>query len=214
MWWLLAGCDRDPCARGVPVDSVDDAVALVAELPAPVTLACFVSALERPLGIELTSDVFSTQPAQGPRSPRILVHRDAVTLTFVPVGQGRDLLEFGERAEEGLTTKAEIAFPVVGALDPGEPYERTLAAPGAGESGCRVCHFEEREVSPGRFANTRLRPPDDFVVPVPTLEEEAVDCDAAADAYRCELLSALFDHGEVTERRSPEDVATGFGPAP
>lgn len=210
MWWTLLACaDPDPCALAAPVASVDDVVDTLAALPAPVTLACFVTALERPLGVELTSDVFSTQPAVGVRSPRILVHTDTLSLTMVPVGEASTLLELGEAHDSGFTVKAEIAFPVEGPVD---PYVRTLAAPGASESGCRVCHFDELEVAPGVFANQRLRPPDELVVPLETLLAERERCDWAEDPYRCDLYAALLDHGEVVERRSPETVATTFGP--
>jgi hypothetical protein len=210
---ILLGCAPapDPCAVGAAMDRVDEAMDTLAALPAPVTLECFLASLERPLGVVFTSDVFNTQPAQGFRSPRILIRTPSLTLTAVPVGEARRLLELGEAHPTGLTVKAELEFPVDGPVD---PYERTLAWPGAPQSGCQVCHFEEIEVEPGRFANTPLRPPDGMVVPVELLREEHARCDWGADPDRCAMFAAIFDHGEVFEDPFPAEMATQFGPQP
>lgn len=212
---LLPACHpepADPCAIGADVQSIAEAVALVDRLPAPVTLACYLTALERPLGVTLTSDVFSTQPAQGFRSPRILVRTDRLTLTAVPVGEGRRLLELGEAYGPGLTLKGELEFPIE--AGPIDPFTRTLAYPGASESGCRVCHPDEVSLGDARFASTELRAPDEMVVPVDLLRDEHDACDPAEDAERCAILSALFDHGEVYDRPFAATVATQFLPVP
>lgn len=205
--------DADPCALGAQVDSIDAVVDTLDRLPHPVSLPCFVTALARPLGVVLTSDVFSTQPAQGARSPRILIRNPTLALTVVPVGEARELLELGEaHPESGFTVKAELAFPI--GEGPVDPYVRTLAYPGASESGCHVCHFSELALGDGRFANAPLRPPDNLVVPLEVLVDENAVCDPAEDADRCEMLSALLDHGDVVERPFADTVATQFGPPP
>jgi hypothetical protein len=210
-WIWLACADADPCALDAPVSTIDDVVELLDQLPAPVTIECALTALERPLGVTFTSDVFNTQPAQGYRSPRILVRTEGLALTAVPVGEARRLLELGEAHEDGLTVKAEIEFPVDGPVD---PFTRTLAFPDAEETGCRVCHADEVALGGGRFANTELRPPDGMVVPLALVQEEHAACDPAEDADRCAMFSALFDHGEVVESRFPDSVATQFLPSP
>lgn len=213
---LIAACrpEGDPCAIEADVSSIETAIDGLASLPPPVTVPCFLTSLQRPLGLALTSDVFSTQPAAGVRSPRILVQTPSLTLTVVPVGAGKDLVELGERHTATLTRKAEFAFPVEGPLDPEEPFLRTLAAPGATETGCHVCHPTEIEVAPGKFANTELRPPDDLIVPLQILLDEHAVCDPVEDADRCAMFSALLDHGEVFEQPFGADVATQFGPQP
>ncbi|MEQ1505696.1 MAG: hypothetical protein ABMB14_25910 [Myxococcota bacterium] len=218
-----AGCGDDavpddPCAIGVPVDSVQAAVDTVEALreasPDPLTLDCFLASLARPLGLELTSDVFSTQPAEGIRSPRILIRGASLTMTVVPVGEAIRLLELGEVHPSGMTVKAELEFPIDGPIAPEDPYLRTLAAPGATETGCRVCHFDEIAVGDGRYANTPLRPPDNLVVPLEVLLHEREICDPAEDPARCSMFAAVLDHGEVYDAPSPTTVATQFGPAP
>lgn len=203
---------RDPCEAGVRPESLDEAIALVQELPSPVTVGCYLSALERPLGIEATSDVFSTQPAQGPESPRIFVRTEHLTLTLVPVGEGKDLVELGEDDPSGLTVKAELAFPITLPLDPVEPFERILASPGAEVTGCQVCHFTEQAVGDGRYASSPLRPPDGMLVPLEVLEDAHAGCDPEADPERCSFYAALFDHGEVFHQPLPAAFGTHFGP--
>ena len=65
----LVGCEAPaPCRLDARPASIDDAVATIGLLPSPVSLECFLESLERPLGLELSSDVFSAQPAQGMES--------------------------------------------------------------------------------------------------------------------------------------------------
>lgn len=217
-WWLVpvlcgVACGpTDPCEFGAHPDTLDEAIALVDALPSPVTLTCYLTALERPLGLEATSDVFSTQPAQGPESPRIFVRSEHLTMTVVPVGEGKDLLELGEDHESGMTAKAELKFPIALPLDPEEPYERILASPGAEITGCQVCHFSELTIGENRYANTPIRPPDSMLVPLEVLQAAHETCDPAADPERCAMFSALLDHGEVFHSPFPERFSTQFGP--
>jgi hypothetical protein len=201
----LVGCEEpDPCALDARPASIDEALATIGALPSPVTLTCFLVALERPLALELTSDVFSAQPAQGVESPRIFLRSGALTMSVVPVGEARTLLEFGEHHPSGLTVKAELAFPVEVPVDPAAAFDRVLAYDGAPGTGCAVCHFEELDLGGGRFASTPLRPPDGMIVPLEVLRSEHETCDPSADAERCAMFSALLDHGEVEHLAFPE----------
>ena len=216
MWWLvavLACVEPSPCGGGARPTSIDEAFDSLDALEpvAPggeLALSCFLASLERPLGLELTSDTFSAQPAQGFRSPRIFVRDPALTMSVVPVGTGRDLLEFGEAHESGLTLKAELVFPLALPVDREAAFEKTLAFPGAEATGCQVCHPEEIDLGGGRFANTPLRPPDSMIVSLESLRAEHEACDPRADAYRCEMFAALLDHGEVFQDPFPESHLT------
>jgi hypothetical protein len=77
-----------------------------------------------------------------------------------------------------------------------------------------VCHPDEIALGDGRFANAPLRPPDELVVPLEILLDEHSRCDPLDDPDRCEMFSALLDHGEVVERPFPRDVTTQFGAQP
>lgn len=203
----LAGCaEEDPCALARPVMSIDDSVALANDLPEP-TLACFVTALERPLGVELSSSPFSLQPAEGARSPRVLISSGPLVLSVVPVGEARHLLELGELLQDGRSLKAELAFPVPGALSRADAFTRTHDTGARGVTSCGVCHAGEIEHAPGEFASQPLRPAPKYVAPLELLREEHARCDHSADVERCELLEALFGHGPVEQVPLPETYA-------
>lgn len=199
---------EEPCAPTVRPDSIDEALDAIERLPSPVTLTCFLTSLERPLGLDLTSDPFSAQPALGERSPRTFVRTENLTLSVVPDGEAADLLEFAERYDDAHTVKAEIAFPVELPLDRDEPFERVLSAPGAAITRCRVCHFDEIDVGGGRFASTPLRPPLSTAVSLDALRAERDACDPDEEPSRCEMLAALLDHGEVEPAPFPDDYFT------
>ena len=211
---LLACAERAPCDLRVAPDSIDEALDVIEQLPSPVELNCFLEALERPLGIELTSDVNSAQPAEGRQSPRIFVRGENLTLSVVPVGEASRLLEFGEMTTSGLTVKAELAFPIdLSDFDRQEAFDGVLANETADFTGCGVCHVEEEAIGDGRYASTPLRPPDSLLVPLETLLPEHEDCDVADDPDRCAMFSALFDHGEVFIDPFPDSFPTLTEPA-
>ena len=208
---LVACEEADPCRLDARPASIDDALDTIGQLPSPVSLECFLVSLERPLGLELTSDIFSAQPAQGVESPRIFVRTDELTMSVVPVGEARELLEFGEYHPSGLTVKAELVFPIELPLDPAAAFDRVLAYDGSDATGCAVCHLGEIDVGGGRYASTPLRPPERMVVPLEVLRTEHETCDPAADAERCAMFSALLDHGEVITSPFPESYFTLSG---
>ena len=206
----LLGCapEPSPCRLDARPASIDEALDTIGALPSPVTLDCFLESLERPLGLELTSDIFSAQPAQGAESPRIFVRNDTLTLSVVPVGDARRLLEFGEHVEDGLTVKAELVFPIDLPLDPMAAFDQVLANDDARATGCSVCHLGEVHVGGGRYASVPLRPQDSMIVPLEVLLEEHATCDPAEDAERCSMFSALLDHGEVEHAPFPAHYLT------
>lgn len=202
----LIGCGgSDPCAMDRSVTSIDGAVELAGDLPDP-TLACFLTALARPLGVELTSNAFSLQPAIGLRTPRVLISDGGLVMSVVPEGEASPLLELGELQDDGRSLKAEIAFPLTGPLTRADAFERTLDFEGAGASSCGVCHHDEIEVAPLEFASLPLRPAPSTIVPLTLLREEHESCTIVdpADVGRCAMLAALFDHGPVEHVPLPE----------
>jgi hypothetical protein len=196
----------DPCARDARPASIDDAMDTIGSLPSPVTLDCFLVSLERPLGLAMTSNIFSAQPADGPESPRIFIRGDDLWMSVVPVGEGRRLLEFGELHPTGLTVKAELEFPIALPLDPDLPFERVRTPDGPTATGCGICHSGEIDVGGGRYASTPLRPGDNTLVPLDTLLDAHATCDSSVDADRCAMLSALLDHGDVFHDPFPDDM--------
>ena len=192
-------CKPSPGLSGSPT-SIAEAVALLDVLPAPVTVACFVESLDRPLRIIATASPLSAQPAVDVASPRILIRNGTLTMAVVPAGMGKRLLEFGEDAGEGRTIKGEVELPLERSLRASAPYDRVLATEGKGTS-CGVCHDDEAPapgLRPG-LASEILRPTPEFEVPLDDLRQAAARCSSDDDDERCALLTALFDHGPVLE---------------
>ena len=226
--WLLSlsvGCS-DPAASGAPAPqggtpvcrapagvsdsprTISETVTLINALPKPLTLPCFLESLARPLQIHATYSLFSAQPAEGLRSPRIFLFQDPTLLSIVPAGDGASLLEFGEQRAEFRSLKAEIAFPVLAPLEPSAPFDRLLFNPQI--TTCGGCHAEERPESEisgvSRFVSRALRPlPRDQVTAL-SLAHELEICDRALEPQRCAMLQALLGRGPVTDRDFPVDM--------
>lgn len=193
--------------------TVAEAVALINALPKPLSLACFLESLTRPLALQAVDSLLSAQPAQGKRSPRLFVFFEGLTLSIVPEGPGAHLLEFGELRGEAQSLKAELEFPITGPLDEAAAYERVYFDDDI--STCGFCHQgEERALdvaSPLAFVSPALAPRWDQRVPLADLVLEHASCDAEQEPERCAMLAALFGRSPVpVEHDFPEDFATFF----
>lgn len=216
-WILLIACSdgsRDAalvaerCApaagtTGSP-SSIAETVDLINGLPKPVSLVCFIEALERPLRLVATQSFFSEQPAVGRRSPRIFLFIEGIIHSVVPDGSARNLLEMGEATSPGTSIKAELEFPVTQNVTLATAFERL---PMGDLTTCGVCHNGHVPVLgiEGAFESEVLRPIDRDLVPLAEVEDEARRCDAALEPERCDMLGALFQNGEV--------IATEFSPS-
>ena len=178
-------------------------------LPKPVSLSCFLEALERPLRLVATQSFFSAQPAVGARSPRIFLFMDGIIHSIVPEGSPSNLLEMGEATSPGSSIKAELEFPITENITLATAFERL---PLDDLTTCGVCHDGHLPVLgiEGAFESEVLRPRDQELVPLADLEAEARSCDAVLEPERCAMLGALFQHGEVVGTAFPSSVNTIF----
>lgn len=195
-------CKPAPGTTGSPT-TIEEAVALANALPMPVTAACFVEALDRPLRIEATTSTNSLQKAEGKRSPRVFVwSSDALVISVVLDGPSRDLIEFGQFVTPTRTIKAELAFPLTAPTTAAAAFERVRNPEHPRITRCFVCHDrEEDEVNvPGARSSLAVRPRKATLVPIEALAGERERCDATAEPARCEWLTALFGHGPVEHK--------------
>jgi hypothetical protein len=182
--------------------TISEAIILINTLPRPTTLACFLEALDRPLTLYMTQSTSSLQPAVGgARSPRTFVLRDNFEMSIVFEGLANNTLEFGFRpVEQARSIKAEVAFPVTKDVSETSLFDRVQVT--ARTTKCGACHVgEAHEDFPGFplgvFVSDAIGPLDYEEVTLPSMMTERASCDPVAEPYRCELLAALFDHGEV-----------------
>ena len=204
----LDRCTPAPGTTGSP-SSIAETVDLVNGLPKPVSLACFLEALDRPLRLVATRSVFSAQPAAGARSPRIFLFIDGIIHSIVPEGSASNLLEMGEATSPGFSIKAELEFPITQNITLATAFERL---PLDDITTCGVCHDGRVPALgiQGAVESEVLRPADRELVPLANLEDEARSCDAALEPERCAMLGALFQHGEVIGAEFPRSVRTIF----
>lgn len=215
----LARC-RAPAGVPTRPATIAEVLSLVNALPQPLTLPCLLETLDRPLDLSASRSLFSFQPAEGARSPRIFLYTGTearpLVWTLVPEGDGGKLIEFGQFIDETRSLKGEIAFPVDRPLETGAPFTRIRDKGRDGTrmgTTCRGCHAGETnapEFHADAFVSEALRPDDRSLLPLQDLRKEHTICDEAAEPDRCAMLSALFDHGEVREKPFPAHVPTIF----
>lgn len=208
---------ESPCAQRPERPSpstVVEVVERVNELPAPVTLPCFIESLARPLELNATESLLSAQPAVGRRSPRLFIFVDPLILSISFDGIGSRLLELGElRPDSTRALKAEIEFPVIDEELPiAAPFERILFLDNL--TTCGGCHDDERPAADVTFTRAfesrALRPVPRERVSLESLAEELASCDPAREPERCALLDAVFGAGAVVDREFPETLATFY----
>jgi hypothetical protein len=206
-----AGC-RAPAGVSNSPHTIDETVTLINALPKPLSLPCFLESLARPLEIGATYGIFSAQPAQGARSPRIFIFQDPNVMSIVPEGEGASLLEFGEQRPEFRSLKAEIVFPVTAPLERSAPFDKLFTSPPLTTcGGCHPGELQESEVLGVRtFTSLALRPRLQEVVSAASIARELSICDPAKEPQRCAMLDALMGWGGVSDRAFPVGMST-FG---
>lgn len=191
--------------------SITQAMALIEVLPKPLTIPCFITALDRPMSIHATRGEISAQPAHGARSPRIFIFLEPLIMSIATEGEGSYLLEFGELDGQGNSIKGEVSFPVTGLLADSEPYAHVIFNERI--TTCGFCHANERVVFEvdGVRAHTSvaLRPVDRERVSIAELRLEHMNCDELLEPRRCEILDALF-LSDLSEGYFPKDLPTFY----
>lgn len=192
--------------------TIAEALILINALPKPLTLPCFLQSLARPLAINATNSLFSLQPAQGARSPRIFVFTRSMVMSVVPAGDGANLLEFGEARADLRSLKAELGFPVYAALPPSAPFEHLLFNEQV--TTCAVCHAGESVETTASgvrlYVSAAIRPLPADRVGAAQLAQELTACNSSPEPERCAMLDALLGWGPVSEADFDPAMPTFF----
>lgn len=206
----LRRCQPGPGASGSP-RSIAEAIVLANSLPEPATAACFLEALDRPLQIEASKSKASRQPADGARSPRLFIFSgDALVITAVVGGEGRDLIEFGETVAPGRSIKGELAFPLAATLREDAAYTQIRNPEHGNITTCLICHDSEQDEPgfPGARSSLAMRPRTKSLVPIESLNTELMTCDWAAEEKRCAMLQAVVGWGALEHREFEQGLPT------
>lgn len=192
--------------------SIAQVVDWINALPKPLSLACFLDTLARPLPVYASESLFSAQPAVGRRSPRMFLFADTLIMTITPDGEGSHLLEFGERRTTSTSLKGEIPFPVTAELEPAAPYDHLIVDDRF--TTCSGCHDNEEpdpSITVARaFISRAIRPAPAERVGLEELHGEARDCDALVEPERCAMLVAVFGQGGLVNAEFPATVPTFY----
>ncbi len=206
----LRRCKPAPGTTGSP-NSVDEAIALLNGLSFPVTAACFIEALDRPLRIEASKSRASAQPANGARSPRLFVFSgDALVITAALEGEGRDLIEFGEHVCATRSVKAELAFPLSAPVPRSAAFDRIRNEEHGNITTCFVCHDAERDEPgfPGGRSSLVMRPRTKSLIPIDALQAAYETCAWSAEPGRCAMLEAVVAWGPLEHHGFDEALPT------
>jgi hypothetical protein len=202
--------DSDVCTTPLGVSgtprNMSEALILMNSLPKPVSLACFLQALSRPLALYMTRSDRSLQPSPGARSPRTFIVFEPMVMSIVLDGPASIALELGYRTSASRSVKTEILFPLTTDVTFDNVFDEVMSGR---LTKCGACHTGETltfhpDLPVDVFESDIIAPFDIYEVDVEALRAERTSCDAAAEPERCALLAALFDHGTV--RAAPRGI--------
>ena len=198
------------CAEAAvsPIDNAAQLVERINALPHPVSAACVVASLPRPLSLVATTSAMSAQPADTAKNPRIFLIGPAMVISVVPGGAGAKVIETGEWVSGTTTIKGEVEVPVSETLAPDALYRRV--AQSNQTSMCALCHRNEapHPSIAGAYVSVAYRPNPGEELKLTDVAALHDACVATAEASeRCELLHALFDFGGVRQTAFRREVA-------
>ncbi len=199
---------------GAP-QTIEQAIDLINALPKPVTIACFVQTLQRPLRVNATSSILSAQPAMGEDNPRIfLFSGDDLIISIVPDGNGKDLMEFSQLVNgTSRSIKGEIKFPVFESIPYSAPYNRILTG---AQTVCSACHvgeaLDDTHQEENVYISAALKPKANKLVFLSDFWQEYYNCSLKIDTSdsRCMMIRAIFDYGKVEHQDFPASMPTYF----
>ncbi|BCE00151.1 hypothetical protein [Marinicellulosiphila megalodicopiae] len=210
--YVYFSSQKNPCSapEGLLLTDIESTVDWINAMPKPVTLACFLESLTRPLKINATRNGISAQPAIGARSPRIFIniYNTQLLLSAVP-DQDRDPalavedeqhpLELSLLTSDTRSIKAEILFPVTQEINYGTPYDHIRLT--SGGSACRTCHAQETSIGffddIEYFESQALKPYPEASVSLSNLKIENSTCIIEDEPFRCSIFSSILNHGSV-----------------
>lgn len=210
------GCPAAPTPAMASPSTIADAVALVNALLArrsPLSVDCFLSALQHPLTVLGVISTFSLQPSvNGAMNPRIFIFSGNLVMSVVPAGEGSPFVELAEYTSPIRSIKGQLAFPVTAPIALADAYDSIRDGDSA--TTCGVCHrYEEpapQVTAAAAFESGVLAPLPSDVVPVQRMQDDLSTCDPQNEPDRCAILNALFSRGPALTGAFSPDAPTIF----
>ncbi|MEZ4742110.1 MAG: hypothetical protein R3B45_06665 [Bdellovibrionota bacterium] len=207
--------DNHPCSAAQEVNNlktIEEAIQLINTLSHPVGIPCFISALPKPLIINATTSTLSVQPALGKDNPRFFIFLNKLLISFVPTGEGSEVVEFSYLISDYQSIKGEIAFPVTKELSESAAYERILNEAKTNTT-CSACHAGEspasNEFANGAFISKAIKPFSKNQLDREALEALQDSCQNDI-SERCQIINAVMKSGNFLMTDFPSDMPTLF----
>ena len=208
--------------EGLTISDIESFTDWINALPKPIELPCVVESLPRPLYVSFTRSGISAQPSLGTNNPRVFFFYGDLILSVVtdhnPThtidGHEFDPLEVSYRTETKYSAlnevefgiKGEYKFPYATEIPYSEPYATILYSDNL--TVCAFCHAQEIKVNEFDevpvFASHIYRPFSSALVNIDYMRGQHASCIPEMEPFRCAMLSAIFDHGELIEQEFPE----------
>ncbi len=221
---------------GMSLTDIDSVTEWINAMKKPLTLPCFLKSLPRPMHYNATISTFSAQPSMGVNNPRIFLSLGKLIFTIVPDEEtevivdpntnstittwdadGYQLLEMSYEIttefEVRHSIKAELKFPVTAVLSEAAPYDNMDFS--ATTSFCAFCHANETLLKNVDgvpvYHSEMLRSTRSEEIGLEEMENEHLNCSTRVephDNYRCNMLNAIYEQGELIWRSFPIDIPT------
>ncbi len=172
-------------------------IALVNKLPKPVTVNCFLYNYDHPLEIFAVDNQLNAQPSGGPDNPRIFVIKDDFMISVVPLGDGKDNIEFSKIVNEGKSVKGDLHFPIEETIEEDEIFSGIVNETNDG-TVCRLCHGQESLYSGLSYSSNIIAPDENLRITKQDLSEEIKKCRTDASS-RCAMINYIYSAGEVSD---------------
>ncbi len=206
---LITTCDYSKLSDSMrSPKTIDEVTDLINSLPKPLSLACLVKSLKRPLKINMTLSRLSAQPAVGTDSPRIFIFLDDLILSIAPAGKGADLLELSEMYSDKLSLKSELKFPIKEQITYQTGFDRISLGD---KTTCRACHNNESLDNTGgkvnAYTSVALKPESKFSLA--SFRQEVYQCELQEKLdYRCQLILAVAFGNSMIDTDFPSATPT------
>jgi hypothetical protein len=172
-------------------------VDLVNKLPKPVTVNCFLYNYDHPLEIFAVDNQLNAQPSGGPDNPRIFIFKDDFMISVVPLGGGKDNIEFSKIVNEGKSVKGDLHFPIEETIEDDEIFSNIINEANDG-TVCRLCHGQESLYSGLSYSSNIIVPEENLRITKQDLSEEIKKCRTETSS-RCAMINYIYSAGEVSD---------------
>ncbi len=172
-------------------------ITLVNKLPKPLSVNCFLYNYDHPLDIFAVDNQLNAQPSGGPDNPRIFVIKDDFMISVVPLGEGKDNIEFSKIVSEGKSVKGDLHFPIQESLGDDAIFSNIVNETNDG-TVCRLCHGQESQYLGLSYSSNIIPPDENHRVTKQDLDEEIKNCRSETSS-RCAMINYIYSAGEVSD---------------